>query len=60
MDHDERHRRLAIALAAQALLDRLNTLTTDAFQVRGEHKEREALRAALGRTEPCLCQRCTE
>ena len=33
--------------AARALLARIDNLTTDEFQLGGERKEREALRAAL-------------
>lgn len=53
MEATERTTLLMIALAAQALLDRLETLTTEEFSRGGERKEREALRAAL--TWPCGC-----
>lgn len=60
MDQDERQTLLTIARAAQALLDRLDTVTTQDFSLGGEHQEREALRAALGRAAPCTCNRCQE
>jgi hypothetical protein len=47
MDHDERTYLLKIALAAQALLARLDTLTFDEFCAGAEQPEREALREAL-------------
>jgi hypothetical protein len=50
MDRTERTMFLHIAHAAQALLERLDTLYTDTFAVRGERVEREALRAALAGT----------
>ena len=58
MESDERKTLLRIALKAQALLDRLDTLTTEEFQRGGEHVEREALRAVLGQREPCPCDCC--
>jgi hypothetical protein len=58
MEADERHMLRQIALKARALLDRLDTLTTEEFQRGGEHVEREALRTALGEREPCTCDRC--
>jgi hypothetical protein len=54
MDTDERTALLRIALAAQTLLARIDTLTTDEFQLSGERVEREALRCALaGCTKNC-------
>jgi len=54
METDERTALLRIALAAQALLARIDTLTTDEFQLSGERVEREALRCALaGCTKQC-------
>jgi len=47
MDSDERSILLRIALAAQALLGRLDTLTMKEFSEGGDMTEREALRAAL-------------
>jgi len=47
MDSDERRILLRIAVAAQALLRRLDTITTQEFSAGGEQIEREALRAAL-------------
>ena len=47
MDHDERTYLLRIAVKAQALLARLDTITTEAFSCGGEREEREALRQAL-------------
>jgi len=53
MDSDERHLLLRIAVAAQALLRRLDMLTTKEFSEGGDTTEREALRAALlGTTAP--------
>ena len=57
MDADERTTLLRIAVKAQALLDRLDTLTTEAFACGGEREEREALRAALAATRT-HCEAC--
>jgi hypothetical protein len=54
MDVDERTTYLRIALAAQALLTRIDTLTTEEFAQGKDRKEREALRCALaGCTKGC-------
>jgi len=58
MDAHRRRNLVRIAIAAQALLDRIDNLTTDEFSKSGEHKEREALRARLGQREDCTCERC--
>lgn len=59
MEHDERTTLLRIALAAQALLDRLDHMTPEAFSRGGERQERDALRQALGRPEPCALPTAT-
>jgi hypothetical protein len=52
MTHEERHFLLKIAIKAQALLDRLDTITTEKFSLGGEREEREALREALRPVNP--------